>query len=320
MRSKPSWGTRFASRFAASRGERTPLTAGAVVAAVTVLALGACTAGGSSDGADRDGTAAPVGSGAVSAAAPGKYKTLPQPCTAVDLDSLKDMVPGAADYSGTEALTYDTDRLVGCTWSAKTVDGTTRTLTLHVVRVVSYDPGVSDEAEAEADFDNQATAASIPSATPSDGTSSSPSASSSSTDGTDAAGSPSGQPSTGSSSGTGGTAAAGSQGDDTTTAGGLTTPSATTGANGANTDDSADADLAPRRLSGVGNAAFIDDVTATRSGASTRTVTVVFRTANVLATVTYSQSQAGHTPPQNSPDLQKETQKVASELQHKVEG
>ncbi|WP_051951274.1 hypothetical protein [Actinacidiphila yeochonensis] len=318
MRSKPPFRTRFASRSAVLRRERVPLAAGAVLAAAAVLALAACTAGGSSDGADSEGTTAPVGSGTVSAA-PGKYKTLPQPCTAVDLDSLRQLVPGAVDYSGRESLTYDTDRLVGCSWSAKTAEGTSRKLTLNIVRVVSYDPGVSDEVEAETDFEKQAGAASIPSAAPSSGPSSSSSSSSDSseagasdTPSDGASGTPSGTPSGTSSDGT---AAAGSEGGGSTAA-----ASGTNSANGANGDEEAADSLSPRRLSGVGNAAFINDVASTRSSASTRTVTVVFRAANVLATIGYTESTSGHTAPPSSADLQKDAQKVATELQRKVEG
>jgi hypothetical protein len=293
---------------------RLPLAAGAVLTAVAVAALGACTGSGASDGADGAGKSSPVAGGSVSPAPPGKYHTLPQPCTAVDLDALKKLVPGAKDYAGTEALTYDTERLVGCSWKGTTTDGTSRSLTLSVVRVVSYDPAVSDEVQAASDFDKRAVAASIPSSPPS--------------------GSPSGTTppgtaspnSSGDTSPDGGTADAGNEDDSASSAGAGGSPKSTTGANGANTVNdapsmnSAGPDLAPRRLSGVGNAAFINDVDKKPAHGASRTVTLVFRTANVLATVTYTQSSPSDDTSPNSADLQKGAEKVASDLQHKVEG
>jgi hypothetical protein len=131
------------------------------VAAGALGTLAACTAGGSGDQGD-DAKSTQGGSASVSPAPPGKYKTLPQPCIAVDLDTLKALVPGATDYAGTESLTYDTDRRVGCTWQATGPDGSTRRLTIDMERVVSYDPQVSDEVEAGADYDKAAAVASIP--------------------------------------------------------------------------------------------------------------------------------------------------------------
>jgi hypothetical protein len=290
---------------------RARLSAGAALAAfglAGLAALTACSGTGSSDGRNTDGAAAPSDGAVVSPAPPGKYRTLPQPCTAVDLDSLHKLVPGAKDYSGTEALTYDTDRLVGCTWKGATSDGTSRTLTLNLTRVVSYDPSISDELQAQNDFDRRASAASIPSTPPSGSAttttpstpSTTPPATASGTDptatsaGTHDAGNPAGTPS------------------------GTTT--GTSGTNNANSPDSAAADLAPRRLADVGNAAFINDVAKSPKSGPTRTVTVVFRAANVLATITYTQSAPRGAASPSSADLQKDAEKVAVELQHKVEG
>lgn len=295
---------------------RLPLVAGAVLTAVAVATLGACTGSGPSDGADGDAKTGPVAGGSVSSAPPGKYRTLPQPCTAVDADSLKKLVPGMQDYSGSESLTYDTDRLVGCSWKAKTADGTSRSLTLSLVRVVSYDPSVSDEAQASSDFDKKAQAASIPS-TPPGGSPTTTSPTSSST-------TPSNATSNSGPNGSESTSAGNAAGDNAPSGSG--TPSSSDSSNNAIGSKGADGanagspDLAPRLLSGVGNTAFINDVAKKPGKGASRTVTLVFRTANVLATVTYTQSSITDAQSPKSADLQKGAEKVASDLQHKVEG
>lgn len=280
---------------------RLPVAAGAAVTVLAVAVLGGCTGSGSSDSADGDGRTSPVDGTTVSPAPPGKYRTLPQPCTAVDLDSLKKLVPGAKDYAGVESLTYDTNRLVGCAWKGTTAAGTSSTLSLSMVRVVSYNPAVSDEAEAEADFAKKAENASI-SLTPASGTPTAPTAPTTPT---------TGPPTTNGTPDPTGTATGAATG---TTAG---TPN---GANGTDNVNSTSPDLAPRVLTSVGNAAFINDVLKTPKTGPRRTVTLVFRTANVLATVTYTQSSPSDTAAPKSADLQKAAQKVASELEGKVEG
>ncbi|HEY5832832.1 hypothetical protein [Streptomyces sp.] len=255
-----------------------PAVAGAAVVALAVTALGGCSAGGSPSGSPSDGKPVPVAGSAVSPAPPGKYRTLPQPCAAVDPESLKRLVPGSADYAGTESLTYDTDRRVGCGWRGLASDGTARALRIDFVRVVSYDPAVSDEVQAETDFDQQAAAASI-SLTPVTGT---------------APASPTTPVApTATHSGAGGLSA--SKG-----------PSGTT-------------DLAPRRLTDVGNAAFINDVLRPLPAGPRRDVTVVFRTANVLVTVLYSQSAPrGGTQPLSA-GLQQGARDVAAQLERTIE-
>lgn len=146
-----------------ARSRRRPQVAlGALVLVVAVGALGACTGGGADDAGNDGKSEALPGGGTISPAPPGKYKTLPQPCATVDQDTLKALVPGGVDYSGTESLTYDTERRVGCSWRATDPDGRSRTLAIDLERVVSYDPAVSDEVEARSDFDDLAAAASIP--------------------------------------------------------------------------------------------------------------------------------------------------------------
>lgn len=246
---------------------RLPVAVGA--AALAVAALGACSASGSAAGSASDGKSVPIGgsSSTVSPAPPGKYQTLPAPCTAVDPEVLKRLVPAAGDFAGVESLTYDTDRRVGCSWTGRTAAGTSDTLSIDMERVVSYDPAVSAEVQAALDFEQQAATAAIPQATTTPGT---------------------------------------------------TTPPTSTATGGTGADGSSP-DLAPRRLTDVGNTAFINDVPKGHPTASHRVVTVVFRTANVLVTVTYTQSSApGGVQPQSA-DLQKAAQQVADELERKVE-
>jgi hypothetical protein len=163
--------------------------------------------------------------------------------------------------------------------------------------VVSYDPGVSDEVQAEQDFEQRARAASISltplSGSPTDGTTPTPTGT-----GTGAAGSD-GSPSAGGTSETTGSGAGG--------------PDAGGGQN------AADPDLAPRSLTDIGNVAFINDVASNPAAGPRRVVTVVFRTANVVVSVTYAASEpAGKTSP-SSVDLQKDARQVAGQLEHQVE-
>jgi hypothetical protein len=274
-----------------------------VAVALAVAALGACTAGGTATGTASDGKTMPVGGSTAPPLPPGKYQTLPQPCSAVSLDALRKLVPGAKDYAGTEALTYDTDRRVGCGWQGTTADGATRSLSVDFERVVSYDPGVSDEVQAESEFDQRAAAASIP--PPVSGT---PTATAT----TPAATTPT--PTSTGTAGAAGTAAG------TTPTGNASGPPAAGGSGAMGADTSAgDPALAPRRLTGIGNEAFVNDVLKTPATGPRRVVTLVFRTANVVVSVTYSGAEPRGAQPAPSADLQKGAEQVATQLEHKVE-
>ncbi|MFI0901693.1 hypothetical protein [Streptomyces sp. NPDC020983] len=279
-----------------ARSTRRPQTALAALALAVALGglgtLAACTGGGS-DSTDGDGKSSPATGETFSPAPPGKYKTLPQPCIAVDLDTLEAVVPGAKDYSGTEALTYDTDRRVGCTWHARTPDGAGHSLVIDMQRVVSYDPAVSDEIEAKTDFDAQAALASIPPLPlPGSTPTTSPPATSTPT--------PSG-------TATGGADSAGEDGTADQAAGG-------------------GQDWGPRRLTDVGNAAYIyDTLTPAKGGKGSaagarRDVTLVFRTANVLVSIRYGATAAPAAAAPQSADVQQSAQKIAKQLERKVEG
>ncbi|MYS21275.1 hypothetical protein GA0115240_128519 [Streptomyces sp. DvalAA-14] len=269
------------------------------VVALTLAALGACTGGGADHSPVTDSKSAAVDGATASPLPPGKYQTLPQPCSAVDADALKKLVPGATDYAGKESLTYDTDRRVGCMWQAATAQGVSHKLSIDVERVVSYDPAISDEEQAQKDFDQRAAAASIqltPTGTPS-GTTSPP-----------AVGGTSADTLSGASTGPG--AGSGSSSDGSSTG---------TGSDGSNPD------VRPRELPNIGDAAFINDVLhapaspATTASGPSRDVTLVFRTANVVVSITYVQSSPRGGDDPDSADLQKGAQQVAGQLESRIE-
>ncbi|MFE9123575.1 DUF3558 domain-containing protein [Streptomyces sp. NPDC007172] len=274
------------------------------------LALLVALASGCSGGSGGDGSATDSKAGdAKTAAAPaGKYRTLPEPCRAVSKGVLKDMLPGAAslaeadatkEYAGSADLTYDTDRRVGCRWKDETPDGVRR-LTVDFERVVSYDPTISDDDQTKQLYAKKETAANLPaprSASPTPAASSTPSPS----------GSPSaGAPSTMAGPPTGAPVSAGTASGTATTS---PSPSDSTGKDG----------LQPRRLSGLGDAAFLNDVsspsgTGGASAAGQRTVTVVFRTSNVIVTIEYTDQATATAAAPDSKELQEQAQALAGKL------
>ncbi|MFB8029107.1 DUF3558 domain-containing protein [Streptomyces sp. NPDC056465] len=257
--------------------------------ALLVALVAGCSAG--SDAADPDADSKP-GSPTVTAAPPGKYRTLPESCRAVPRSTLKDLLPGAADlpeeqqekaYEGTATVTYDTDRKVGCRWKSDAPDAS-RNLSIDFERVVSYDPSVSDDDRAREVYGKKEEEAELPTSggvTPSETPDGQGSAS---PDGT-----PSGSPAGSSSA----------------------TPSADPSGSTAGPGE----DLRPRLLDGLGDAAFLDDA-LTRAGSSAqhRTVSVVFRTSNVIVTVEYTEQPARMTEVPDSKELQEKAQALARKL------
>ncbi|AWI30317.1 DUF3558 domain-containing protein [Streptomyces tirandamycinicus] len=261
--------------------------ASGVAALLTALVTG-CT-GGSADGGAT--TEAKAGETAGPVAAPGKYRTLYEPCGAVERSMLRDLLPGAAElpeepqekvFRGTAAVTYDTDRRVGCSWKADAPDASHH-LRIDVERVVSYDQDVSDEQRALEVYTRKQDAAELPA----------PAASGRSGTGAPVTGSPAtgAEPSPGTTAPSGG-AASGTPGS----------PGSPEG-------------LQPRLLDGLGDAAFLDDVlTRTGSTARHRTVSVVFRTSNVIVTVEYGEQPARVTEIPDSKELQEKAQGLALKL------
>ncbi|WP_326760396.1 DUF3558 domain-containing protein [Streptomyces phaeochromogenes] len=274
------------------------------VAALLAVLLAGCTGGSGND----DGTTDPKpGESATTptAAQPGKYRTLPEPCAAVSHGTLDSLLPGIKQvtdeeqrekaYEGTATQTYDTDRKVGCRWKAQST-GATDHLLVDFERVVSYDNAVSDDDRATDIYLKRETAADLPepvASSESSDASESPESSSSSGSSPDPSGSPSGDSGSGPSS-----SSSGAEGDDES---GSATPS----------DGSTPSALQPRTLDDLGDEAFLDDAL---SSSRQRTVTVVFRTSNVVVTIQYDEQPATTTDVPSSKDMQDRARKLAGQL------
>ncbi|MFC7795142.1 DUF3558 domain-containing protein [Streptomyces cinereoruber] len=263
---------------------------------------------------------------AASAAPPGRYRTLFEPCGAVPRAVLQELLPGAAAlpdperdraYRGTAAVTYDTDRRVGCSWRADTPEASHR-LSLDIERVVSYDSAVSDDDRAQEVYVRKQLAANIPlppTAPPETG----------------------GTPTTGPSGSTTGTAGTGGPSQSAVTGGatpvnapasappGSTAPTAPTptgSASGGPTPSGAPSPtgLEPRVLEGLGDVAYLDDVLGQpRASSRQRSVSVVFRTSNVIVTVSYRKEAVGLAGAPDSGELQERARKVARLLADRLE-
>lgn len=241
-------------------------------ALAVATAAGCSGSGGTGDGA-RNGDGAD-GRQSASAAPPGRYRVLPEPCGSIAAKTLEKLVPDADDPAGEAVVTFDTDRKAGCAWTGHTDLGN-RYLHVDLERVVSYDTAVSDESQAAADYDSRAAAAHIPAATaPADA-----GASASATAGR-----------------------TGPEGGDPLPPG-TTSPSATTGG-----------DTSPRTLDDLGDGAFLDDVLENQDSGLHRDVTVVFRMANVVVTVELSQWSTDKSVEPPSEELQSGARQVAAEL------
>jgi hypothetical protein len=130
------------------------------VAALLVALLAGCTGGSDGGGTTDDSNPGDAGT-ATAAAEPGKYRTLPEPCSAISQSTLDALLPGIQQitdeeqretaYEGVPTVTFDTDRKVGCQWKVESTDATDH-LFVDLERVVSYRTTVSDESEAEEVF------------------------------------------------------------------------------------------------------------------------------------------------------------------------
>ncbi|WP_175412280.1 DUF3558 domain-containing protein [Streptomyces sp. TRM64462] len=293
-----------------------PGLAALLAALAVVTGLGGCSAGAGTDGADAD---AKSGTTTGPVAAPGRYRTLYEPCGSVSASLLQELLPGVADLPaeqrervlrGTAAVSYDTDRRAGCSWKADGVDAVHH-LTLDFERVVSYDPTVSDDSRAQEVFERKETAAGLPARTPEPG-SASPSGASAPGASAPGASASGGSPSGSSAA----TPPAGGQQAQTGTpspgaSGSPAAPPASPDASVSATPDG----LQPRVLDDLADAAFIDDVLAPAGpAAQQRTVSVVFRTSNVIVTVRYAAQPArvGEVP--DSEELQDRARALARSL------
>ncbi|MFJ6017341.1 DUF3558 domain-containing protein [Streptomyces sp. NPDC092952] len=289
-------------------------------ALLAALVVG-CSADSGADGSAADGKS---GETTVAAAAPGKYRTLPEACGSVTASALKDLLPGTADlpedqqkkvYAGTAAVTYNTERRVGCAWKSDTSTAS-HTLTIDFERVVSYDPAVSDDDRALEVYTKKETAAGL---SPASSSASPDSADGDGAKDTDKPGSKSGGKDSGTEdSGTGSgpsshalaTSATASADPDSTATDEPDPDSSDT--------DGTDTDLRPRLLDGLGDSAFLNDrLTHSGSAAQHRTVSVVFRTSNVVVTIEYTEQPAVSTVVPDSGELQEKAQALARNLVEK---
>ncbi|MFJ3422653.1 DUF3558 domain-containing protein [Streptomyces sp. NPDC086082] len=272
-------------------------------AALLVALLAGCTSGATDSGTTDDANPGEAGS-TTAVAQPGKYRTLPEPCGAVGHDALDSLLPGIqqitdpeqreAAYAGDATLTYDTDRKVGCRWKVESTEATDHLL-VDFERVVSYDNAVSDDSQAQTIFGTKETAADLPE----------PSASAT-------------------------TSESGSEADSATpsdSASASTTPSSSSSASASSSSSpsasssSSAAALQPRVLSGLGDEAFLDDaLSSSGSTAQQRTVTVVFRTSNVIVTVEYEEQPATVGVVPDSQKMQDRARKLAARLADSLNG
>ncbi|AJE41879.1 hypothetical protein [Streptomyces nodosus] len=279
--------------------QRKAYVPGAVVLLAALLA--ACTGSSQSGGAAEDSKAGGAPADA-SGAQPGKYRTLADACGAVSHDTLGSLLPGIRQvtdqeqrdkaYAGTAVPTYNNDRRSGCRWKAEST-GATDHLYVDFERVVSYDNTVSDDSRAHEVYAVKETAADLPE----------PRAGSTSPDGagTDGASStPSGSPSAS-------TRHPAPGGEASASATASSTPSAPASPSVSGTP----ADLQPRALDDLGDEAFLDDQL---SSSRQRTVTVVFRTSNVIVTIQYDEQPATATDAPDSKDMQDKARKLADRL------
>ncbi|MER5814003.1 DUF3558 domain-containing protein [Streptomyces californicus] len=285
------------------------------VALLAALVVGGCSADG---GGDANGADSKPGTPTVSPAPPGRYATLPSPCRAVPRTTLNDLLPGAAElpqdqrekvFRGSAAVTYDTDRKVGCSWKADAPNAT-RSLVIDFERVVSYDPAVSDDDRADTVYEKRKKAAGLSSPT-------APAADAAATTGSgdkeeeeedkekgegDGKATDTASPSSSATSGGGG--------DD-----------ASDGTPGSGTPGSGDPEdaLPSRLLDNLGDAAFLQDLPkGADSTAQNHTVSVVFRTSNVVVTVRYAEQPALITQRPDGRELQEKAQALARKLAEKL--
>ncbi|MFF9779690.1 DUF3558 domain-containing protein [Streptomyces sp. NPDC013978] len=272
------------------------------VAVLLAALLAACT--GSSDDGSSDDPRPGEATASATVAQPGRYDTLPEPCASVGQDTLDILLPGIGQlpdeakrrqaYEGDATQTYDTDRKAGCRWKVESADAT-HYLFVDFERIVSFDNAVSDDSKAQEVYGGKVEAADLPEPTPSVSEEDSEGADEESDEPekTQTSGGSTADPSTSSSASASGSAASSGSSSPSPSASG--TP----------------ASLQPRTLDGLGDEAFLDDALGT---SKQRTVTVVFRTSNVLVTVEYEEQPATTTVVPDSEEMQDRARNLAERL------
>ncbi|ULR52640.1 DUF3558 domain-containing protein [Streptomyces deccanensis] len=272
------------------------------VAVLLAALLAACT--GSSDDGSPDDPRPGEATASATVAQPGRYDTLPEPCASVGQDTLDTLLPGIGQlpdeakrrqaYEGDATQTYDTDQKAGCRWKVEAADAT-HYLFVGFERIVSWGNGVSDDSKAQEVYGGKVEAADLPEPTPSVSEEDSEGADEESDEPekTQTSGGATADPSTSSSASASGSAASSGSSSPSPSASG--TP----------------ASLQPRTLDGLGDEAFLDDALGT---SKQRTVTVVFRTSNVLVTVEYEEQPATTTVVPDSEEMQDRARNLAQRL------
>jgi hypothetical protein len=301
---------------------RKPFVPGAALVATAALAAGlaGCSGGSSTGGA---GDAKGGDSAASSAAAqPGRYQTLPEACGLPGRGTVRGMLPGDGEqpsaaeaekiYRGQADITYDTDRRVGCHWKRETSAGT-RHLALDIQRVVSYDAAVSDDDKAQEIYGNKELAADIPS----DGSApaSSPPPKAKNEDKGESGkgkGKDAGKPDADAKASDAGATPDGVASGDKADGGKASPTDSPSSPSGTAVDPQSP--TAPRLLDDLGDAAFLNDKLATADSGVHRDITVVFRTSNVIVTITYDQWSADKKMVPESQELQDKARSLADEL------
>ncbi|MCD2466203.1 DUF3558 domain-containing protein [Streptomyces sp. MBT42] len=318
------------------RKRYTPGRTGSTARTAVVLTLGlglgigltGCSSGTPADDIAVDAKAGP----AAAVAPPGRYRTLFEPCGAVPQATLKDLLPGAAAladaerdkaYRGVASVTYDTDRRVGCTWKADTPDISHR-LALDIERVVSYDTAVSDDDRAQEVYVRKQLAAGIPLPPTAPPTTAPPATTPPTTTPSAPAspGSPTASgPLPGATRTAAGTAGATTKpGDAAGAPSGKPPAGATAPSSGATPSGPSPTGLEPRVLQGLGNVAYLDDTLSTvGANGHQRAVSVVFRTSNVIVTVSYREQTTGSAEAPDSTELQEKARNLARLLAERLE-
>ncbi|MER6457326.1 DUF3558 domain-containing protein [Streptomyces sp900105245] len=268
-------------------------------AALLAVLLAGCTSGSGDESPTDDANPGDAGTATVTAQ-PGKYRSLPEPCGSIDHDGLDALLPGIKQitdpsqrdkaYEGQATLTYDTNRKVGCGWKVESADATDH-LSVDFERVVSYDNSVSDADQAKTLYQEKETAADLPEQSSGSATTQSPAGTPTPTASRSGGASPSGSPSA-PASGASGSAA------------------------GATPDD-----LQPRVLTDLGDQGYLDDrLKPSGSTAGQRTVTVVFRTSNVVVTIQYEEQPTATGTVPESKEMQDRALELASQLDDELGG
>ncbi|MEU8650799.1 DUF3558 domain-containing protein [Streptomyces sp. NPDC048737] len=274
------------------------------VAALLAALLAGCSSS-AEDGGPTDNSNAGDAGTVTAAAQPGRYDALPEACGAVGRSTLDTLLPGIvqipdearreAVYAGQATPTFDTDRRAGCRWKVDSTDAIDH-LSVDFERVVSYDNAVSDDSQAETLFARKVTAAGLPAPTAS-------------------------QPSGVAATPSGGTTAAPSASPSPSASASVSASASASPSTSTSTSTSASADLQSRLLDDLGDEAFVDDALASSgSTAKQRTVTVVFRTSNVIVTIAYEEQATSLGVVPDSKEMQDSARKLAAQLADSLAG